>query len=142
MLDKGFVTPDLFAEARDAPVRLAPPAEGESELAPEVVAYVKRELEAVAGESAARGGFVIETTIDPGLQAAARRALRENLDAYAARQKLLPPFVKEERKSWGSLFAGTPKPNKIYVGKVTALDDVNQTIDVSVGDARGRVAAS
>jgi penicillin-binding protein 1A len=140
MLDKGFVTADLFAEARDAPVRLAPPAEGESELAPEVVAYVKRELEAAAGESAARGGFVVETSIDPVLQAAARRALRENLDAFAVRHKLVPPFTKEEQKSWGPVFAGAPKPNKIYVGRVAALDDANQSVDVRVGDALGRVA--
>lgn len=142
MLEKGFVTPDLFAESRDAPVRLAPATEGESELAPEVVAIVKRELEAVAGESAARGGFTVETTIDPALQAAARRAVRENLHAYAARQKLEPPFTQKERKSWGPPFSGTPKPNKIYVGTVTAVDDAAQTIDVKVGDALGRVLLS
>src|SRR5262249_38973864 len=139
MLEKGFVTPELFAAARDAPLRLAPAVEGESELVPEVVDYVKRELEAVGKEDAAHGGFTVETTIDPVLEAAARRALRDNLDAYAARQKLEPPFTKTERRLWGAPFTGSPKPNKIYVGRVAALDDAAGTITVQVGDQSGVV---
>lgn len=139
MLEKGFVTPQVFDDAEQRPLRLAPVSEGESELAPEVVEHVKRLLVKVAGEAAARGGFVVETTIDPALQAAARKATRDALDQYMVRQKLLPPYTQEERKQWGPAESGTPKQNKVYVGKVVALDDRASTIDVQVGVTLGRV---
>ncbi|HEX2872130.1 MAG TPA: transglycosylase domain-containing protein [Polyangiaceae bacterium] len=139
MLDKGFITPEVFADAEQRPLRLAPVSDGESELAPEVVEHVKRLLVKVAGEAAQRGGFVVETSIDPALQAAARKSTREALDQYLVRQKLLPPYTQDERKLWGPPEQGMPKQNKVYVGKVAALDDRNGTIDVRVGVALGRV---
>jgi penicillin-binding protein 1A len=139
MLDKGFITQEVFADAEQRPLRLAPVSDGESELAPEVVEHVKRLLVKVAGEAAQRGGFVVETSIDPALQAAARKSTREALDQYLVRQKLLPPYTQEERKLWGPPEPGMPKQNKVYVGKVAALDDRNGTIDVRVGVALGRI---
>lgn len=139
LLEKGFITREVYEDAEQRPLRLAPVSEGESELAPEVVEHVKRLLVKVAGESAARGGFVVETTIDPALQAAARKATREALDQYLVRQKLLPPYTQEERKLWGTAESGAPRQNKVYVGKVTALDDRSGTIDVRVGVVMGRV---
>jgi penicillin-binding protein 1A len=139
MLEKGFITQEVFADAEERPLRLAPVSDGESELAPEVVEHVKRLLVKVAGDAAARGGFVIETTIDPALQAAARKATREALDQYMLRQKLLPPYTQEERKPWGPVEHGAPRQNKVYVGKVAAVDDRAGTIDVQVGVALGRV---
>ncbi|HKO46897.1 MAG TPA: transglycosylase domain-containing protein [Polyangiaceae bacterium] len=139
MLEKSFITKDLHDLAQISKVRLAPASDGESELAPEVVSYVKKLLDEVAGDQAVHGGYVIETTIDPALQAAARRAVRENLDNYATRQKLLPPWTQATRKMWGPLFTGVPRQNKIYVGKVVAINDATGTIDVQVGDVLGRV---
>jgi penicillin-binding protein 1A len=139
MLQKGFVTQEVYADAEQRPLRLAPVSDGESELAPEVVEHVKRLLAKVAGEAAERGGFVVETTIDPALQAAARKATRDALDQYMARQKLLPPYTQEERKLWGPAERGAPKQNKVYVGKVAAVDDRGGTIDVQVGVTLGRV---
>jgi penicillin-binding protein 1A len=139
MLEKGFITSQVFDDAEQRPLRLAPVSEGESELAPEVVEHVKRLLVKVAGEAATRGGFVVETTIDPALQAAARKATRDALDQYMVRQKLGPPYTQEERKQWGPAESGVPKHNKVYVGKVSAVDDRAGTIDVQVGVALGRV---
>jgi penicillin-binding protein 1A len=139
MLEKGFVTPEVFKDSDERPLRLAPVSDGESELAPEVVEHVKRVLVKVAGEGATHGGFIVETTIEPALQAAARKATRDALDQYLTRQKLLPPYTQEERKLWGPAFDGAPKQNKVYVGKVAAFDDQAGTIDVRVGVALGRV---
>jgi penicillin-binding protein 1A len=140
MLEKSFITQDLHDLAQASKVRLAPASDGESELAPEVVSYVKKVLDDVAGESAIHGGYTIETTIDPAMQAAARRAVRENLDNYAIRQKVLPPFTQTTRRLWGPLATGVPRQNKIYVGKVTATNDAQGTLDVQVGDVLGRIA--
>jgi penicillin-binding protein 1A len=139
MLEKSFITQDLHDLAQSSKVRLAPASDGESELAPEVVSYVKKVLDDAAGESAVHGGYTIETTIDPALQAAARRAVRENLDNYATRQKLVPPFTQPTRRLWGPLATGVPRQNKSYVGKVVATNDAQGTLDVQVGDVLGRV---
>lgn len=139
MLEKGFVTREVYDDAEQRPLRLAPVSDGESELAPEVVEHVKRLLTKVAGEAAARGGFVVETTIDPALQAAARKATRDALDQYLTRQKLQPPYTQDERKLWGPAERGTPRQNKVYVGSVAAVDDRAGTIDVQVGVVLGRV---
>lgn len=139
MLDKSFVTKDLHDLAQASKVRLAPASDGESELAPEVVSYVKKVLDDVAGEDAVHGGYTVETTIDPAMQAAARRAVRENLENYGVRQKLVAPFTATTRRLWGAPFNGVPKQNKIYVGKVSAVNDANGTLDVQVGDVLGRI---
>ncbi|MBK9001292.1 MAG: PBP1A family penicillin-binding protein [Myxococcales bacterium] len=139
MLAKGFVTPELHAEALAAPVRLAPASEGESELAPEIVAHVSKLLENLAGEQARRGGFTVTTTIDPTLQAAARQAVRKNLARYAERQKLDPPHTATKRRLFGAPFVGTPKPHHAYVGRVLRVDDKAGTVDVELGSVVGRI---
>jgi penicillin-binding protein 1A len=142
MLEKGFVTRALHDQALEAPLRLAPSSEEESELAPEMVAYARRVLDQVAGEAAKRGGFTVTTTLEPRLQAAARKAVRDGLGGYASRQKLEPPLTMQSRKLWGPDFTGEPKPNKIYVGRVRALDDEKGSIDVELGSSVGRVLLS
>src|SRR5690606_32892906 len=103
------------------------------------VPHVKKLLQQVVGEDARRGGFTVHTTIDPQLQAAARKALRDNLDNYLKRQKLKPPFTLEKRRLWGEVFTGEPRRHRIYTGRVVALDDERHTIDVQVGSTLGRV---
>jgi penicillin-binding protein 1A len=142
MLEKQFVTRELYDQAMRAPLRLAPAVERESELAPEVVAQAKKVLAQAAGDRAGRGGFTVYTTVDPELETEARKALRENLDHYVKRQKLVPPFAAGPRKAWGPPFAGTPKPNKIYVGVVDGVDDRAGTLDVRVGSVVGKVLLS
>ncbi len=142
LLQKGFVTRELYDQASDAPLRLAPASDEESELGPEIVAYARRVLDSVAGEAAARGGYTITTTLDPRLQAAARKAVRDGLGGYASRQKLEPPLTQATRRLWGAPFSGTPRANKIYVGRVRELDDERGIIEVEVGDAVGRVLLS
>lgn len=139
MLQKGFITPPVHAEVVDAPLRVAPASDEESELAPEVISHVKALLERLVGERARVGGFTVTTTIDPALQAAARQAVREGLGEYASRQKLAPPFTAEKRALWGKPFVGTPERHKIYVGRVTAVHDAQGSIEVQVGDVVGRV---
>ncbi len=139
MREKGFMTPAVYDAVVDAPLRIAPAVEAESDLAPEIVPYVRTLLREVAGEDYQRGGFTVETSIDPHLQAAARKALRDNLDAYLKRQKVKAPYTLEKRRLWGEPFAGKPKKYGIYVGRVTGHDDAKGTLDVSVGDVMGRV---
>jgi penicillin-binding protein 1A len=139
MRDKGFITPALYDQVDAAPLRLVPAADTESELCPEAVEEAKRELEKSVGPAAARGGYEVTTTIVPALQVAARRAVRENLEAYATRHNLRPPYTATARAAWGKPFTGTPSLHKVYVGVVESTDDRLGTIDVRVGTVVGRV---
>lgn len=139
MLGKGFVTSELHEAVNNAALRLAPAADAESELSPEAVEAAKEMLKTVAGPSAGRGGYEVVTTIVPSLQAAARRAVRDNLEAYAQRHNLRPPYDSPKRKEWGQPFKGRPEAYKTYLGVVESTDDKLGTIDVRVGDVVGRV---
>lgn len=139
MVEKAFVTPELHRQVANAPLRLAPDVAVESELSPEVVGYAKELLAKVVGDRARLGGFTVTTSLDAEAQSAARRAVRDNLNAYAKRQKLAPPYVATERKLWGPPFKGTPKANHIYVGTVVETNDALGSIEMQVGDARGRI---
>jgi penicillin-binding protein 1A len=149
MQAKGFLNDAQHEAAKDEPVRLAPVVEDHSELAPEAVELARRMLNEVAPEQAKRGGFTITTSIDPRLQAAARKAVRENLAAYDKRHGVVGPLrapASADRK--GKLkpvppreapFEGTPtfEAHKILVGTVSAVDDAAGTIDIRVGTVTG-----
>ncbi len=139
MLDKGFMTREVYEASLEEPLRLAPAVESESDIAPEMVGHTQRLLQDLVGDKARAGGFTVKTTIDPALQIAARKAVREGLDDYLKRQKLAPPFTLETRRLWGKLFEGTPRQHGIYTGTVVGRDDDAGTITVQVGAVRGEV---
>ena len=110
-------------EAGREPIRLAPAAEEESD-----IGAGSRRLDNAAtakrgGREFNRGGYTIHTTLDPKLQAAARHAVRENLDEYLKRQHREPPYVAKHKPEWGPPANGHPKRFHIYVGKVPEVDD-------------------
>ncbi|MCH2108092.1 MAG: PBP1A family penicillin-binding protein [Polyangiaceae bacterium] len=140
MKKKDFLDEALYEKAMEEPVRISPSPESESDIAPEIVAPVKKVLEALGGEHAKKGGFTVTTTLEPRLQVAARAALRAGLDAYPRRQKLKPPYTLKKRRLWGKPFTGNVRQHGIYVGQVVDLDDGAQTIDLRVGSVMGRVS--
>lgn len=152
MHDKGFLNDAQYEAAKEEPVRLAPAHETDSELAPEAVLIAKRMLLELEPDRGPRGGFTITTTIDPRIQAAARKALRENVQAYDKRHALVAPLKapsvaqntsKGKRAPQAALAAyeGTPsfESHKVYAGVVVSADDVAGTVDVRVGTVLGSV---
>jgi penicillin-binding protein 1A len=154
MHEKGFLNDAQYGAAKDEPVRLSAAVEASTELAPEAVEIARRTLRQLEPERNARGGFTITTTIDPRLQAAARKALDLDLDAYDKRHGLLgplkPPTVAQVDKKGRvikpaskepALYDGTPsfESHKVFTGIVTGADDVLGTFDVRIGDATGSV---
>ncbi len=154
MHDKGFLDDAQYAAAKDEAVKVAAGSEVNNELAPEAVDVARRMLRELDPARAERGGFTITTTIDPRLQAAARKAVRDGLGAYDKRHALQgglkapaaaptadrrgkgkPPAPKD------AAFEGTPsfESHKVYVGVVAAADDAQGTFDVRVGTALGFV---
>jgi penicillin-binding protein 1A len=141
---KGFLDHPRAEQARQEAMRLVPPVEAQSSLAPEAVEIARRTLRERVGDDFARGGYTIHTTIDPKLQALARKASRENLQAFDKRNKAQGPFKapsskkpppKEDRP-----FEGFPQKHEIYraqVGVVTAIHEESGAVDVQVGEALG-----
>ncbi len=150
---KGFIDAQAHDAALVEPVKLAPVTEIDDELAPEVVEIVRRTIRDVVGEEAARkGGFTVETTIDPKLQAVARAAVRDATAAYDKRWKLIGPFppypadgrdpkTKKKLPPQEKPFDGTPRygHGDVYVGVVVGHDDAARTLDVQVGTVKGVV---
>ncbi len=147
MSDKGFAPAADVAAAMQQDITLAPVPETSSEIAPEAVAEVERTLEAAFGPNAKSGGYTVTTTIDPSLQAAARKSVRENLDAYGARHGVVAPLRRKSgsRTPKGTAqpspaFEGTPERGaRAYHGMVTATDDARGTLSVRVGTVQGIV---
>ncbi|HMJ50768.1 MAG TPA: PBP1A family penicillin-binding protein [Polyangiaceae bacterium] len=155
MLDKGFIDQRQHDAAMAEPVRLAPPVEPQGQLAPEVVELVKRTLKEVAIDSKRSGGYTVTTTIDPRLQAAARKAVRDNLGAYDKRYKLLAPFAppaaatskatattsKKKSKPVEKAYEGMPRfsDHKVLIGAVVGAEDTLGMLDVRVGAVSGSV---
>lgn len=150
MEQKGFLSASQAAAARGEELELSPLSETQSTLAPEVVEIARRTLKDLVGPESVKGGFTIHTTVDPTLQALARRAVRDNLVALDKRTKVQAPLTKpaETKGKKRSIpagekpYEGTPKPNEMYktfVGVVTARHDDKNTLEVSVGTVKGIV---
>lgn len=157
MRAKGFLSETQWAAAKDEPVILAQPAEAPSDVAPEGVDLARATLYRVEPEQARLGGFTVVTSIDPKLQSAARRALRDSLVAYDKRHGLtgglkLPPTAVDkklvDKKGRAApprdplpAFEGTPvfEQHKVLVGVVLGADDAAGTFDVRLGTATGTV---
>ncbi len=152
MLKKGFLTEAQYIAAKDEPIRLAPMVEAKPELAPEAVRIAQKMLQELEPERAARGGFTITTTIDPELQAQARKSVTDALMAYDKRHNLVGPLklpppekAKDPKKKPVSpkdaVFDGTPafESHKVYVGIVTGADDASGMLFVNVGATPGVV---
>jgi penicillin-binding protein 1A len=151
MREKGFLSDAQWESATREPLTLAPLADASSELAPEAVELAKSVLYRIDPEIARVGGFTVTTSIDPKLQAAARRAVRDALGSYDRRHGLqdgLKPPATADRKGRAppprdalSPFEGTPvfEQHRVLVGTVTGADDDAGTFDVRVGTASGIV---
>jgi penicillin-binding protein 1A len=149
MHEKGFLSDTGYELAKDEPVKLASPISAEEQLAPEAVDIARKTLKELVGDNAARGGYTITTSIDPRLQAAARKALRDALLAYDKKHGAEGPYkVPDKKAKPGSknavkepAFEGTPvfEHHKVLVGEVVAADDAKGTLDVRVGTITGTV---
>jgi penicillin-binding protein 1A len=139
MRDKGFLTPEYYAQVVDSELVLGQEPDSQSTLCPEAVEVAKDAIAQARKEHPSQGGYNVTTTIRPELQLAARAAVRKALAEYAERHALRPPYAQKQIKAWGKPYSGKPSPNKVYVGVVGALDDEAGQLDVKVGSVTGHV---
>jgi len=150
MHQKGFLSDAQLAAARSEALHIAPVVPVETELAPEVVEIARRTLHDLEKDRAAQGGYTVTTTLDPRLQAAARKAVRDDIDAYDKRHALVGPLkappeprtrTVRAQAAKDAPFEGTPSfdAHRVLVGVVVGADDTEGTFDVRVGTLIGSV---
>lgn len=139
MLAKGFATEAEITAAKAEPITLTSRNEVLPELAPEVVDEARRTLRDLVGPESDQGGYTIWTTIDPDLQKYAREAVRNSLDGYVKRHKLVPPLAPGKKDP--PAFEGAPKTSghHVYNGVVTGHDDAKNQLLVRIGSVNGYV---
>jgi penicillin-binding protein 1A len=138
MAQKGFARLEDVQAATKEPIVLAPESDPSSDLAPEAVDEVRRVLSDLLGTAGEHGGYTVTTTIDPVMQAAARAAVRKNLDDYGVRHKLTAPLQKKK---------GDPTPTSdgvkgaphVVLAEVIAADDEKSTLTVRAGKVTATV---
>jgi penicillin-binding protein 1A len=148
MRDKGFLTDAQWTSAKAEALVVAPPSDMTNGIAPEAVEMARLALARLEPEQARLGGFTITTTIDPHLQIAARKSVRDALASYDKRHGLLgalrvpaPPPRRGHTSAHDAPFDGTPnfELHRVLVGTVLGEDDTAGTFDVRVGTATGTV---
>ncbi|HZH42795.1 MAG TPA: penicillin-binding protein 1A [Lysobacter sp.] len=85
MADLRFITPAEAAAAQRVPMHAAPHERPVQVYAPYVAEMVRQEMIARFGAEALTKGYHVITTIDPAMQAAADRAIRDGLMTYDRR---------------------------------------------------------
>ncbi len=111
--------------------------------APEWVDLVRKQLVADKGEAALdQLGGTVRTTLDPGMQAMAQRALQAGLRAVDKRhgvaravRTIKPDKIAGEITRLGKKLAGeTPKPKQLYDAVVTAVHDDDDELELDLGN--------
>src|SRR5215470_17420511 len=131
----------------DAPIRIVKNSQPYLDVAPEWVEVVKKELEKRYGPGVETMGLVVRTTLDVGLQQAARASLEAGLRALDERHgyrgpmaKLKPADVPGKLKALAKeLPAGGPRVGDTYDGVVTAVSDEKKELTIDLGGWQGTV---
>jgi penicillin-binding protein 1A len=129
----------------DAPIQVVKEPFPELGSSPEWIDLVRRDLAKRLTKTDAELdtlGTTVRTTVDPGLQLAAQRALQKGLRAVDRRHKVGVPVrrVKEDKltaevaRLAKRLPKGGPEVKEIYEAVVTSVHDAEQQVEVDLGD--------
>ncbi|MBF0455904.1 MAG: PBP1A family penicillin-binding protein [Magnetococcales bacterium] len=132
----GIITPQEAQEAKEAPFGLARPPKPLEQVAPHFLEHVRRTIQTEWGSRQLyRGGLDVYTTLDPNLQRAAQKAVRDGLVAldrrhgYRGALAHLDQLGPESLRVW---LAANPEkitsPSGYLYGLVTEIPDGKQAI--------------
>ena len=147
MLEDGYITPEQAEAARTAPLatRRRDPTEI-VENAEYFAEEVRRQMLARYGEETLyKGGLSVRTTLDPSLQVAATRALRDGLMAYDRRHGYRGPVAKLDGiDDWEQKLAQVPAPAGSEGWQLAAVLDLTaQAAEIGLRNGvRGRIPLS
>ncbi len=132
MEEDGHITEGQAELAKAAPLMMKEGDESGVVSAPYFAEEVRREIVKKYGdESLYQGGLAVRTSVDPYLQEAATKALRDGLTAYDRRHGYRGPVARIETfDSWADKLAKTEHPDDLLAGWRLAL-----VLEVSDGKA-------
>ena len=130
MVREKVVTAAAAAQAKAAPLRIAPPPEAAGP-APYVIASVRRELRDRFGDDADTKGLRVFTSIDPATQRAAREALRAQLRRIESGE--YGRWRHPRADSAGRLAAAQSNGSQYLQGMVLVLDARTGNVRALVG---------
>ncbi len=133
------ITPSLHKAALAAPLGVHEERGIDARLAPEAVGRAVAELKTIIDMKRLRhGGYTIETTIDPNLQRAARRALQGGLKAIDKRHGRIGPVrAIQGRRDTAAKNPSTLREGKTYQAIVVGHDEQNSRIVVRINNKQG-----
>ena len=125
MVEDGYITQAQADTAKAAPLEWIERLEGSEYLAAEYFnEEVRKEVFDRYGEDELyEGGLSVRTSLDTDMQLAARRALREGLEAYDLRHGYRGPLGRIDPKAWRTELAGFAAPPDIGDWRVAVVLD-------------------
>jgi penicillin-binding protein 1A len=139
MLGNRFIEQPAYEQALAEP-DLARPHEAPVEVdAPYFAELVRREAIDRLGNNALTDGYVIRTTLDPVMQAAATRALRHGLmdydhrHGYRGAEAHVDLAADASVPEWDAALAGYHSLSGLFPGLVTASDEQSATVHMADG---------
>ena len=147
MSEDGYVTPDEAKAAQGRPLLTRKRDEQEVVTAEYFAEEIRRELVKLYGEQALyEGGLSVRASMNPQLQAAATKSLRDGLVAYDRRHGWRGPVAKMENfDNWPKKLAAMPAPAGSEGWKLAVVlkDDQADGLDIGLADgSRGRIPLS
>ncbi|MCG5242181.1 penicillin-binding protein 1A [Azospirillum doebereinerae] len=147
MAEDGHITPDEARAAQAKPLVVRKRDEQEMVTSEYFAEEVRRELVKLYGEQALyEGGLSVRASLDPVIQAAATKALRDGLVAYDRRHGWRGPVGKMENfDGWPKKLAATAHPPGAEGWKLAVVlkDDLPDALDIGLADGgRGRIPLS
>ena len=142
----GKITPVDAQKWINEPIKVVKEPFPELGSAPEWVDLVRRELVATKGEQAMETGGTVRTTLDPGLQGSAQKALQAGLRAFDVRHKIgrtkrhVDKIEDEIAKLAKRLPSTGPKAKETYDAVVTAVHDDDKELVVNLGNWEAAIA--
>jgi len=140
MLENGYVSEAAAREAQAQPLETSDRLSGATYTAAEYfVENVRREVFSMYGEDELYdGGLSIRTTLDTNMQLAARRALRDGLEAYDRRHGYHGPLETIEMgEGWEERFAAVETPRDLDEGWMSAVVLETTGLEARIGFLNG-----
>ncbi|MBP9726669.1 MAG: penicillin-binding protein 1A [Gammaproteobacteria bacterium] len=131
MLEGGFITPEEFEEANEAPLVEKYHGLSVSLAAPYVAEMIRSQLYDKYGDVIYSQGLNVHTTINGRLQREANRALREGILAYDRRhgyrgpEKNIGTYNPEQQSAWEKILATLPNQYDLLPAAVIQVDEKN-----------------
>ena len=123
MAEDGFITPVQRDEAQAHSIAFRPPDDDHAVEARYFAEEVRRQIAGRYGEAALyQGGLSVRTTLEPRLQAVARRVLRDGLEAYDRRHGWRGPIARIDLAAdWQAALAAIRRPPGLGEWRLAAV---------------------